>query len=134
MSRLRASSESEGGRRAIEGSVLLGYGFTCYEECVYNEDGKHMNPSFRDYRFPTALDMPHIKTIICSEVDPDGPMGAKEAGEGSTAPVGSAIGNAINYATGLHPSGTSDYAGKIVARAERIRKDRKNLLWSGRSA
>ena len=28
-------------------------------------------------------------------------MGAKEAGEGSTAPVGSAIGNAINYATGL---------------------------------
>lgn len=60
-----------------------------------------MNPSFRDYRFPTALDMPHIKTIICSEVDPEGPMGAKEAGEGSTAPVGSAIGNAINYATGL---------------------------------
>lgn len=85
----------------IEGSVLLGYGFTCYEECVYNKEGKHMNPSFRDYRFPTALDMPHIKTIICSEVDPEGPMGAKEAGEGSTAPVGSAIGNAINYATGL---------------------------------
>lgn len=85
----------------IEGSVLLGYGFTCYEECVYNKEGKHMNPSFRDYRFPTALDMPHIKTIICSEADPEGPMGAKEAGEGSTAPVGSAIGNAINYATGL---------------------------------
>lgn len=85
----------------IEGSVLLGYGFTCYEECVYNKEGKHMNPSFRDYRFPTALDMPHIKTIICSEADSEGPMGAKEAGEGSTAPVGSAIGNAINYATGL---------------------------------
>ena len=45
--------------------------------------------------------MPQIKTIICSEADPEGPMGAKEAGEGSTAPVGSAIGNAINYATGL---------------------------------
>ena len=66
----------------IEGSVLLGYGFTCYEECVYNKEGKHMNPSLRDYRFPTALDMPHIKTIICSEADPEGPMGAKEAGEG----------------------------------------------------
>ena len=45
--------------------------------------------------------MPPIKTIICSEADPEGPMGAKEAGEGSTAPVGSAIGNAVNYATGL---------------------------------
>ena len=85
----------------IEGSVLLGLGFSCFEECVYSKEGKHLNPSFRDYRFPTALDMPPIKTIICSEADPEGPMGAKEAGEGSTAPVGSAIGNAVNYATGL---------------------------------
>ena len=85
----------------IEGSVLLGFGFTCYEECVYDKNGKHLNPSFRDYHFPTALDMPKIKTFICSEYDPEGPLGAKEAGEGSTAPVGSAIGNAINYATGL---------------------------------
>ena len=85
----------------IEGSVLLGFGFTCFEECVYDKDGRHLNPSFRDYRFPTALDMPQIKTIVCSEYDEEGPMGAKEAGEGSTAPVGSAIGNAINYATGL---------------------------------
>lgn len=85
----------------IEGSVLLGFGFTCYEECVYDKNGKHLNPSFRDYHFPTALDMPKIKTFICSEYDPEGPFGAKEAGEGSTAPVGSAIGNAINYATGL---------------------------------
>ena len=60
-----------------------------------------MNPSFRDYRFPTALDMPHIKTIICGDPDPVGPMGAKEAGEGSTAPVGPAIANALAQATGL---------------------------------
>ena len=85
----------------IEGSVLLGLGFTCFEECVYDKEGRHLNPSFRDYRFPTALDMPNIRTKICSEYDEEGPMGAKEAGEGSTAPVGSAIGNAINYATGL---------------------------------
>lgn len=85
----------------IEGSVLLGMGFTCYEECQFDKNGKHMNPSFRDYRFPTALDMPHIKTIICGGPDPEGPMGAKEAGEGSTAPVGPAIGIAINRATGL---------------------------------
>ncbi|MGI6721640.1 MAG: xanthine dehydrogenase family protein molybdopterin-binding subunit [Anaerovoracaceae bacterium] len=85
----------------IEGSVLLGFGFTCYEECIYDKNGRHMNPSFRDYRFPTALDMPKIKTILCGTPDAEGPLGAKEAGEGSTAPVGSAIGNAINYATGL---------------------------------
>ena len=85
----------------IEGSVLLGVGFTCFEECLYGQDGRHINPSFRDYRFPTALDMPPIRTIISGEPDPAGPMGAKEAGEGSTAPVGPAIGSAINAATGL---------------------------------
>jgi CO/xanthine dehydrogenase Mo-binding subunit len=85
----------------IEGSVLLGLGFTCYEECLYTEDGKHRNPTFRDYRFPTALDMPHITSIVCGQPDPEGPLGAKEAGEGSTAPVGPAIGIALNRATGL---------------------------------
>jgi len=85
----------------IEGSVLLGLGFAAYEECVFDETGKMLNPSFRDYRFPTALDMPQIETILCGEPDPDGPFGAKEAGEGSTAPVAPAIVNAINKATGL---------------------------------
>ena len=85
----------------IEGSVLLGLGFACFEKCQYNAQGKHLNPSFRDYRFPTALDMPPVKSIICGQPDPVGPMGAKEAGEGSTAPVGPAICNAISKATGL---------------------------------
>ena len=86
----------------IEGSVHMGLGFTCYEECLYDEEGRHLNPTFRDYRFPTALDMPNIRTFICGEPDPEGPMGAKEAGEGTTAPVGPAIANAIAAATGVH--------------------------------
>ena len=61
----------------IEGSVLLGFGFTCYEECVYDKNGKHLNPSFRDYRFPTALDMPKIKTFICIGVRPRGSVRRK---------------------------------------------------------
>jgi CO/xanthine dehydrogenase Mo-binding subunit len=80
---------------------LLGLGFAAYEECLFDENGKMLNPSFRDYRFPTALDMPKIETIICGEPDAEGPFGAREAGEGSTAPVAPAIVNAINRATGL---------------------------------
>ncbi|TEB17282.1 4-hydroxybenzoyl-CoA reductase subunit alpha [Pelotomaculum sp. FP] len=60
-----------------------------------------LNPSFRDYRFPTALDMPQVQTILYGGPDEEGPFGAKEAGEGTTAPVGPAIVNAINRATGL---------------------------------
>ena len=97
----------------IEGSVLLGLGFSCFEECVYSKEGKHLNPSFRDYRFPTALDMPPIKTIICSEADPEGPMGAKEA---------------------AHAARAADHAGAHLARAEGARAHGKDGFRRGGSA
>lgn len=84
----------------VEGSVQMGLGYALYEEMVM-ENGVVKNPGFRDYRFPTALDMPKIQTIFCGEPDPVGPFGAKECGEGSTAPVAPAIANAISDATGL---------------------------------
>ena len=84
----------------MEGSVQMGLGYTLLED-VMTKDGKVLNPSFRDYKFPTALDMPEITTIFCGEPDPVGPFGAKECGEGSTAPVAPAIANAITDATGL---------------------------------
>ena len=45
--------------------------------------------------------MPKIQTIFCGGPDPVGPFGAKECGEGSTAPVAPAIANAITDATGI---------------------------------
>ena len=84
----------------IEGSVQMGLGYALYEECLV-ENGKFLNPSFRDYRFPTAMDMPHVKSILCGDPDPEGPFGAKECGEGSTAPVAPSIANAVAKATGI---------------------------------
>lgn len=84
----------------VEGSVQMGLGYALYEEMVMDH-GKVKNPGFRDYKFPTALDMPHIQTIFCGEPDPVGPFGAKECGEGSTAPVAPAIANAITDAIGI---------------------------------
>ena len=85
----------------VEGSVQMGLGFILYEEARFDDKGRMLNPSFRDYRFPTALDMPPVKTILCGDPDDEGPFGAKEAGEGTTAPVGPAIVNAINRATAI---------------------------------
>lgn len=84
----------------VEGSVQMGLGYAMYED-MQVRDGRVINPGFRDYRFPTALDMPQIKTIFVGEPDPVGPFGAKECGEGSTAPVAPAIANAISDATGI---------------------------------
>lgn len=84
----------------VEGSVQMGLGFAHYEDLMTNE-GKVLNPSFRDYRFPTAIDMPQIQTMFCGEPDKVGHYCAKECGEGSTEPVAPAIVNAVAAATGL---------------------------------
>ena len=92
-------------RRAVEGqlegSIGMGVGYTCFEHTITKE-GKVLNPGFRDYRFPTALDMPKMRTFYDFTPDKEGPFGAKECGEGSSAPVAPALANAIHSATGLH--------------------------------
>lgn len=87
----------------VEGSVQMGVGYALMEDETLRKDGHIANPSFRDYRFPTAMDMPEVKTVFCGEPDKVGPYGAKECGEGSTAPVAPAIVNAVAMATGLRP-------------------------------
>lgn len=91
-------------RRAVEGqlegSIGMGVGYTCFEHNI-TKDGKILNPNFRDYRFPTALDMPKMRTYYDFPADEEGPFGAKECGEGSAAPVAPAIANAIHSATGI---------------------------------
>jgi CO/xanthine dehydrogenase Mo-binding subunit len=47
------------------------------------------------------LDSPDIVPIIVESVDPEGPFGAKEAGEGSLAAVIPAVANAIYDAVGV---------------------------------
>ena len=81
----------------------MGLGYALMEKEMINDKGRVTNPGFRDYRFPTAMDMPEIKTIFCGVPDEVGPYGAKECGEGSTAPVAPAIVNAVAMATGIRP-------------------------------
>lgn len=78
----------------IEGSVHMGLGQALYEEMKY-KDGRVLNANFCDYQIPTSLDTPEIDVTIIESEDPEGPYGAKEAGEGPIHPVLPAIGNAI---------------------------------------
>ena len=80
----------------------MGLGYAVYEHNV-NQGRKILNPNFRDYRLPTALDMPKMRTFYDFTPDEEGPLGAKEAGEGSAAPVAPAIANAVN----MQPACTS---------------------------
>jgi CO/xanthine dehydrogenase Mo-binding subunit len=84
----------------LQGSIYSGLGYTIYENLIL-KDGVARNPNFRDYRMLTALDMPKVTVKYDYPPDPEGPFGAKECGEGTTAPIAPAIANAIHMATGL---------------------------------
>jgi 4-hydroxybenzoyl-CoA reductase subunit alpha len=80
--------------------AVQGMGDALFEE-IMDESGRIMNPNLIDYEIPRAFDVPEIVVIDCSDPDPNGPFGAKEAGECARAAVISAIANAIYDATGV---------------------------------
>jgi len=84
----------------LEGSAIGGVGHALTEEMV-RKDGQTMNPSFLEYRMPTSLDACKMEIHHTETVDPVGPFGAKESGEGIQVAVVPAIVNAICDATGV---------------------------------
>jgi len=83
----------------LEGSIHMGLGYALSEELVV-KDGITLNRSFLDYKMPTALDMPAGESVCVETYEPEGPMGAKEAGEGLVSPTAPAIAEAVWHATG----------------------------------
>jgi len=84
----------------VEGSVYMGIGEALMEAQVFRK-GVHKTPSMLDYKSPTTLETPEIHTILVETDDPEGPFGAKEAGQGPLLPVIPAIANAVYDAVGV---------------------------------
>jgi 4-hydroxybenzoyl-CoA reductase subunit alpha len=84
----------------VEGSVYMGIGEALMEAQVFRK-GLHKHPSMLEYKSPTTLETPEIHTILVETDDPEGPFGAKEAGQGPLLPVLPAIANAVYDAVGV---------------------------------
>lgn len=84
----------------LHGAVHFGLAFAVTEE-VRMDGGQTLNPSMLDYKVPTALETPEIEVILVDNVDPEGPYGSKEAGEGTVGPNAPAIANAIYNGAGV---------------------------------
>lgn len=84
-----------------EGSVYMALGEALMEEQVFRKSGLHKIPSMLDYKSPTTLETPEIETILVETNDPEGPYGAKEAGQGPLLPVVPAVANALYDAIGV---------------------------------
>ena len=107
----------------VEGSVYMGLGEALMEEQVFRE-GLHKIPSMLEYKSPTTLETPEIYTILVETVDPEGPFGAKEAGQGPLLPVPPAVANAVHDAVGARIDEVPISPEK-VARALELKKQGK---------
>jgi 4-hydroxybenzoyl-CoA reductase subunit alpha len=84
----------------VQGSVWMGMGQALCEETQFHE-GRPIRANFLDYRIPTIVESPPIEVQIVESHDPGGPLGAKEAGEGSLAGFLPALTSAIADAVGV---------------------------------
>jgi 4-hydroxybenzoyl-CoA reductase subunit alpha len=84
----------------VIGSVWMGLGQAVQEEMVW-ENGRLMNAGLLEYRSASTLESPPIDPIIVESNDPEGPFGAKEAGEGSLAATIPAVAHAVYDAVGV---------------------------------
>jgi CO/xanthine dehydrogenase Mo-binding subunit len=84
----------------VEGSVYMALGEALMEEQTFRL-GLHKFPSMLEYKSPTALETPEMHTYLIETNDPEGPFGAKEAGQGPLLPVVPAVANAVYNALGV---------------------------------
>lgn len=114
----------------IEGSVYMGFGQALQEDMIW-KDGRLMNPSLLEYRIPATKENPEIESIIVESIDPEGPFGAKEAGEGSLAATIPAIANAIFDAVGVRINSIPITPDKIL---DALREKQKSAAGNGANA
>jgi hypothetical protein len=88
-------------RGQVEGGVAQSLGATLYEEMVIDDEGRVVNPRFRDYHLPSFADIPRTEVLFADTTDTLGPMGAKSMSESPYNPVAAALGNALADATGI---------------------------------
>ncbi|HZX95235.1 MAG TPA: xanthine dehydrogenase family protein molybdopterin-binding subunit [Myxococcales bacterium] len=64
----------------IEGGTVQALGYALLEEVIW-KDGRILNTRMQNYLIPTAVDVPHVETILVENPYPHGPYGAKGIGE-----------------------------------------------------
>lgn len=107
----------------VQGSVYMGLGEALLEQQAYDEDGRLTCPNLVDYKVPTAVDTPEIEALIVESHDPEGPFGAKEAGEGPLHPIIPAIANAIYDAVGVRLREIPFHPSRVLAALEQRHRD-----------
>jgi len=112
----------------VEGSIYMALGEVLMEEQDFRGErgprvlGVHRVPSMLEYKSPTTFETPDIHVFLVETLDPEGPFGAKEVGQGPLLPVIPAVVNAVYDAVGVRIDETPVTPEKVLraleARAE----------------
>jgi hypothetical protein len=104
----------------VEGSIYMALGEALMEEQIFRGDrgprvlGVHKIPSMLEYKSPTTFETPEMFTWLVETHDPEGPFGAKEAGQGPLLPMIPAIANAVFDAVGVRVDETPITPEKVL--------------------
>ncbi len=87
----------------IEGGVIQGIGFALFEQRVLNNaTGRMVNANLRDYKLPSARDIPEIESVLVDIPDTKAnSVAVKGLGEPPIIPTAAAIANAVYDAIGV---------------------------------
>ncbi len=86
----------------VYGGVVKSIGHALYEEMIFDEKGRCLNPDLRSYGVPMIGDIPEdFRVILVETDDPYGPFGAKSIAEISVNGAAPVIANAIHDAVGV---------------------------------
>ncbi len=106
----------------VEGSIHMGLGQFMGEGMTYRGP-RLLNPSLLEYKIPMPEQMPEIEVLLVGDDDPEGPFGAKEAGEGPLIATLPAVGNALYDAVGVRFLDLPVTPEKVLRGIERREKD-----------
>ncbi|MFZ3356026.1 MAG: xanthine dehydrogenase family protein molybdopterin-binding subunit [Thermoplasmata archaeon] len=106
----------------IEGSIHMGLGQIMGESMNYR-GARLLNPALLEYKIPMPHQMPEVECLLVGEDDPEGPFGAKEAGEGPLVATLPAMANALYDAVGERFYDLPITPDKVVRALDRARAE-----------
>ena len=110
----------------IDGQVSMGQGHILSEE-LRVEEGCVINPSFLEYKMPSAMEM--VETdyvdVITEKYEKDRHYNTKEVGEGYVSGTVAAVANAVYNATGLRLTRTPFSPDRVLEGLEQMGKKEK---------
>ncbi|MGH7829430.1 MAG: molybdopterin cofactor-binding domain-containing protein, partial [Candidatus Binatia bacterium] len=98
----------------IEGGAVMGVGYALMEHLMI-ADGRVTSTHFGDYKIPTMMDVPPMKTSVTERPKGAGPYNSMPIGETANIAVAAAIANAVEDAVGVRIKSLPITAEKVLS-------------------